>query len=424
MRSINRRTFVADVAAAGALSAGASVWAASPHETVAVAIMGVNDRGSQLARLMEQTPSLRIACVCDPDERAIVKGIEASSTGGRPAPRGVKDFRTALDDPAIDALVVAAPNHWHATAAILAMQAGKDVYVEKPCSHTAEEGELMQLAAEKFDRVVQVGMQRRSSPMYQQAVAAVRDGAIGDPLYAKSWYYRQRPSIGHGARQQPPAWLDYDLWQGPATEKPYRENILHYNWHFFWHWGDGELGNNGVHTIDLCRWALDVAYPTAVTTVGERVRYEDDQQTPDTTAAHFACGDKFISWEAVSWSPPMNPAESVGVEIRGTDGWLRMTDPICRIVSNDGKLQREITGSRGDIEHLENFAECVRSRRAPNANIIEGHRSALFCHLGNISYRLGRTVQVDSSTGRLADDRDAQNLWQSERRPGWMPSLT
>ena len=254
---LSRRTFLAG-SAAGLVALSARRAAADANSTVVLALMGANNRGSQLATEFAKLKGVEFAYVCDPDERAIAKGIDAATSGGGRKPQGLKDFRKALDDPAVDGLVCAAPNHWHAAATILACAAGKHVYVEKPCSQTPDEGERMIAAAKSSSRVIQVGTQRRSGPLFRDAIERVHNGEIGDVRLAKGWYYDDRPTIGRGKPANPPAWLDYNLWQGPAPEQPFRDNVVHYNWHFFWHWGNGEVGNNGVHTVDLCRWALGV----------------------------------------------------------------------------------------------------------------------------------------------------------------------
>jgi len=422
MQPINRRHFIAGTAATAALAGSSYGLSPSANDTVVVALMGANDRGSQLARrIAAGHPKIKIAYVCDPDERAIAKGIEAATSNGDRKPTGMKDFRKALEDPAVDALICAAPNHWHAPATVIACEAGKHVYVEKPCSHSAAEGEMMLSAAEKANRVVQVGMQRRSGMLYQQAVDKVRGGALGEALYAKSWYYRNRPSIGRGKETDPPQWLDYDLWQGPATAQPYRDNILHYNWHFFWHWGDGELGNNGVHTIDICRWAMGVDLPSRVTVSGSRMRYDDDQETPDTIVAHYECDGKMIVWEAVCWSPSHASDGGVGMEIRGAEGTMVLNDKGYTIFDNQRKVVEESQGSRGDDEHLVNFVDAIQNGATPNADIAEAHKSAMFCHLGNISYRLGQPLDTDSSTGRIKNNDSASEQWAVAYRDGWIP---
>jgi predicted dehydrogenase len=395
--------------------------AAEANSTVVLALMGANSRGSQLAQQFAEQSNARIAYVCDPDERAIGKGIAAATAKGAPAPKGINDFRQALDDPAVDALICAAPNHWHAAATILACAAGKHVYVEKPASQTPEEGELMIAAARSASRVVQVGTQRRSGGLYRDAIDKIRGGVIGTPLHAKSWYRTVRESIGRGNETNPPAWLDYNLWQGPAPEKPFRDNVIHYNWHFFWHWGNGELGNNGVHTVDICRWALGVDFPTRVTCAGSRLRYDDDQQTPDTTTAVYECGDKLITWENVSWTRAPHTDSTIGMEFYGTDGMMVIDDDGFTVCDPLRKVVEKQTGSRGDREHIQDFLTAVVDGHRTNADIEEGHKSALFCHLGNIAYRTGQSIAVDPQSGHVIDNSNAQALWSREYREGWMP---
>lgn len=395
----------------------------APGDKVVLALMGANSRGSYLARQFAQLPNVEFAYVCDPDERAIDKGTEAASREGGAKPKGIRDFRHALDDPQVDALICATPNHWHAAAAINACAAGKHVYVEKPACQYPGEGEAMIEAARQAGTVVEVGMQRRSSPAYQRAVELVRGGTIGDVLYAKSWYYAARPSIGTGQQTAPPDWLDYDLWQGPRTARPYQDNLIHYNWHWFWHWGNGEIGNNGVHTIDICRWALDVAFPNQVAATGGRWRYDDDQQTPDTMTATFDCDGRQIVWEGLSWSPAMAKRPSVGIELRGTNGSMQIDDQAIITFDEKGKQVESFDGQRGDRQHFENFVASIRGNATPNCGVVEGHRSALFCHLANAAFREGRQIEIDSADGRFTDAELLEKYWQPEQRPGWAPPL-
>jgi len=415
---LNRRTFVMG-SAAGLAALTARRAAADANDTLVLALMGANNRGSQLAAGYAKLKGVEFAYVCDPDERAVAKGIDAATPSGGRRPKGIKDFREALDDPAVDGLVCAAPNHWHAAATILACAAGKHVYVEKPCSQTPDEGERMIAAAKSASRVVQVGVQRRSGSLYRDAVERVRNGAIGEVILAKSWYYSNRPSIGQGKQTEPPAWLDYNLWQGPALEQPFRDNVIHYNWHFFWHWGNGELGNNGVHTVDLCRWALGVDFPTRVTAAGGRYRYDDDQQTPDTLSVTWEFDGRTILWEGLSWSVSLATKQTVGVELRGSKGSMQFDDSGWSIFDEAGKLVEQNGGGRGDTEHLQNFLDAVRGNAEVNATIDDGHKSALLCHLGNISYRTGRPLEIDAASGRLLDSALAE-YWQRKYRPGWM----
>lgn len=426
MNELHRRSFLVGTTAAGLALATRATTArtAGANDTVVLALMGANSRGSQLAQGLAKQTGAEIAYVCDCDSQAIEKGIETVTANGGRKPRGIRDFRQALDDPAVDALVCAAPNHWHAAATIQACLAGKHVYVEKPASYTADEGERMIAAARDTKRIVQVGMQRRSGPLYQKVVELVRDDAIGRVLYAKSWYMRIRPTVGRSKEVSPPDWLDYNLWQGPAPERSYRENVIHYNWHHFWHWGNGEIGNNGVHTIDICRWAMDVDYPSAVTVSGTKLRYpDDDQETPDTLTATYDCDGRTIVWEGLSWSPDYRSRSQVGIELRGEQATLYVDDGGYTIYDLKGKVVAQGKASRGDAEHLQDFLDAVRTGTRPNADIEEGHKSAMFCHLGNIAYRTGQSLRTDPKSGHILDNAAAQAFWGRDYRDGWMPTL-
>lgn len=422
MTACTRRKFLGGATATTlALAARGRARAAQANDTVVLAVMGTNGRGSQLASQFAQQDGADIAYICDPDERAIGKGIAAATSGGARKPQGVKDFRRALDDAAVDALVCAAPNHWHAAATILACAAGKHVYVEKPASHTPDEGERMVAAARDTGRMVQVGLQRRSSPLYRQAIDRVRQGALGKVLYARSTYHADRTSIGRGKATAIPTWLDYNLWQGPAPERPYRDNVVHYNWHFFWHWGNGELGNNGVHTIDICRWALGVDFPSRVTTAGAKLRYDDDQETPDTCTVTFDCGGRMMVWEGISWSRGQDSGTQIGIELRGETGTLVIDDSGYTIHDSQGKLLEREQLRRDDVEHPRNFLEAVRGEARLHCDIEEGHKSTLFCHLGNMAYRTGHVLETDPANGHIVGNAAAEALWSREYRPGWMP---
>jgi predicted dehydrogenase len=422
MAALDRRRFLAGATAATvALSVRRGARAAATGDKVVLAIMGVNNRGSQLATSLAKIPAAEIAYVCDCDEKALPRGIAAATSNGGRAPKAIKDFRHALDDPAVDALVCAAPNHWHAPATILACASGKHVYCEKPACHTPEEGERMIAAARSAKRVVQIGLQRRSNPEYNKAIGRIRDGAIGRVLYAKSTYCQYRDSIGHGKESSPPPWLDYNLWQGAALERPYRDNVIPYNWHFFWHWGNGELGNNGVHTVDVCRWALDVNYPSKVTAAGAKLRFDDDQETPDTCTVTWDFDGRTMVWEGISWSKPYLTSSGFGIELRGEDGTLYIDDSGYKIFNLDKKQIEKGETHRGETEHLRNFLDTVRNGSRPNCDIEEGHKSTLLCHLGNIAYRTGQTLQIDATNGHIKSNAEAQKLWACEYRKGWLP---
>jgi predicted dehydrogenase len=424
MSQFNRRTFLAGATAATvALASGKRSRAADASDTVVLALMGANNRGTQLVEGFGKQAGVEIAYVCDCDERALDKGVQAVASNFGKKPKGIKDFRKALEDPAVDGLIVAAPNHWHAAATLLACAAGKHVYVEKPASQTPDEGERMIAAARSANRVVQVGLQRRSGPLYRKVFERIREGVIGRALYASSTYNAERPTIGHGKQTSPPSWLDYDLWQGPAPARPYQDNLIHYNWHFFWHWGNGELGNNGVHTIDICRMALGVDYPSKVTAAGSKLRYDDDQETPDTCTVTFDCNGKTLVWEGISWSRRTDRRSQIGITVRGENGEIYVDDDGYEIYDPKGKKVESDKLSRGDAEHLQNFLDAIRGGAKLNADIEEGHKSTMFCHLGNIAYRTGQTLTVDPATGHISDNAAADALWGREYRDGWMPNM-
>lgn len=382
--------------------------------------MGTGGRGMEHAAQFAAIPNVEVAYVCDVDSRRTAQAAEAITKAGAKAPRGVTDFRKILDDKSVDALVVATCNHWHAPAAILACVAGKHVYVEKPCSHNPREGEVLVAAARKHDRVVQMGNQRRSWPMMKEAIEKVRNGAIGRAYYARCGYYNSRGSIGLGKEVPVPTWLDFDLWQGPAPRQPYRDNILHYNWHWFWDWGNGELGNNGVHSLDVCRWGLGVDFPVKVSSGGGRYRYRDDQQTPDTHNVLFEFDDrKSIAWEGLSCSPE-RPGLSVFESVfHGEDGVLALADRGYTIFDKKGKPVETFKGRGGDAEHRANFLAAIRGEAKANSEILEGHKSTLLCHLGNIAQRTGHTLACDPKDGHILDDPKAQALWTREYAKGW-----
>jgi predicted dehydrogenase len=416
---VNRRTFLQGAAAAGlAAAAGAAEKA---EGRLAVAVIGLS-RGMDHVSALLQIPEVEIRYLCDVDKNRLAAGLKTIETKRGTAPKGVGDFRTILDDRAVDAIFIATCNHWHAPMTILACAAGKHVYVEKPGSHNAAEGEMIVAAARKHKRVVQMGNQRRSWPVIQEAIHKVRDGALGRVTFARCFYNNNRPSIGKGVLGPPPAHLDYDLWQGPAPEKPYKNNVIHYNWHWHWHWGGGELANNGVHGLDLARWGMGVEYPTQVSCVGGRYCYADDQETPDTGVAVYHFGDVGITWEQSSCQPRKGEGLPF-VAFYGERGILHITDPGYKILDRDGKVAEQQPGQFSDVVHIADFLKCVRSGSRPNSDIEEAQKSTLLCHLGNISYRLGRTLHFDPAKRKIVGDAEALKFWGREYRRGWEPKV-
>jgi len=424
--SIPRRTFLTTSAVSLGIGT-AFAWAEEPeaksaNDTITIGMMGVNGRGRDLANGFLKQPNCKIAYVCDVDSRARERAIDLIDKAGGGKPKAEGDFRKVLDDKSVDVLVVAAPDHWHGPATIAACNAGKHVYCEKPACHNPQEGEWMVAAAQKHKRVVQVGTQRRSFPAIIEAINLVRGGALGKVHYSRGWYNNRRPSIGHGVAGNPPAHLDFALWQGPAPTRPFRDNILHYNWHWFWHWGTGELGNNGVHAIDVCRWGLNVSFPQKVTSAGQKVRHDDDQETPDTHVVNYEFpGGKSITWEGLSWSPRGIEGDSFGMTFHGTEATMAVTSNGYKIYDLKNKLTSENPGTGGDAAHLANFLSCIRNDRLPNATIEEAYRSTLLCNLGNIAHRAGRVLKIDPQNGHILDDREAQALWRREYQTGFEP---
>jgi predicted dehydrogenase len=406
-------------AAGGALSLGV----AGANEKVVLGVMGANGRGNDLAHSFVALPGVEVGYVCDVDERAVGKGLAAVKDRQANPPKVVKDFRRILEDKAVDALVIATPDHWHGPATILACAAGKHVYVEKPASHNPREGELMVAAARKHRRVVQVGTQRRSMPAVVEGIEKLRAGAIGRVLFSRSWYNSTRGSIGRGKLVAAPPWLDYALWQGPVPERPYRDNVVHYNWHWFWHWGTGELGNNGIHGLDLSRWGLGVDCPRRVTAGGGRYHFDDDQETPDTHVVTFDFGDKAISWEGRSCQRHGYEGSMFGAAFYGDQGTLVIDGSGYKVFDAQDKEAGKVPGSGSDAPHLQNFLDGIRSGARLNADVEEGHKSTQLCHLGNIAYRTGHVLNLDPKTGQISGDKAAAALWRRDYRPGWEPRV-
>ena len=385
--------------------------------------MGLNGRGMAHIEGLLGTSNVEVAYVCDVDRRALDRGAAAVEKKQGSAPRKVSDFRRILEDKEVDAITIAVPNHWHAPAAILACAAGKHVYVEKPGSHNAREAELLVKAAGTHRRLVQMGNQRRSWPWVIEAVSKVRSGEIGKVHYARGWYNALRPSIGKGKAQPVPEWLDYEMWQGPAPERGYVDNLVHYNWHWRWHWGGGELANNGPHALDIARWGLGVDFPSRVTCTGARYHFKDDQETPDTCVVAYDFSNCGIEWNCHSCDPRGFEGDGFGVTFYGENGSLVIAGNTCRIYDLKNKMLSEVKGRWDDQIHFGNFADAIREGKPLNSPISEGQKSTMLCHLGNISYRTGRTLKLDPAQRRIVGDSEAKRFWSREYRKGWAPKV-
>jgi predicted dehydrogenase len=440
---ITRRSFIQTAAAAsvGLGVAGqpvaAAVQARGAADRIAVAVMGTNGRGAQLARLFAGLPGATVACICDVDDAAVAKGLKAVAAGGQSVvPATARDIRRVVERTDVDAVVIAAPDHWHAPAAILACAAGKDVYVEKPCGHNAREGELLVAATRKYGRIVQMGSQRRSWPNLIELTRQLRDGSlIGRVYFARGWYVNTRESIGVGKPAPVPAGLDYELWQGPAPRRPFHDNVIHYNWHWFWRWGTSEACNNGTHEVDLMRWGMGLDFPARVDSTGGRYAFNDDWECPDTQVATFQFPDgRTFVWEGRSCNGFRTEGLARGVTFHGEGGSVLVDDNGYTVYDQKHAVVAKVAdvaeqsttnttgpGDRLDTYHLVNFLDCVRSRQVPTAEIEQGHRSVLLCHLANVSQRVGRTVHCEPANGHVRDDAAAQALWGRTYEPGWEP---
>ncbi|MGV3504460.1 MAG: Gfo/Idh/MocA family oxidoreductase [Adhaeribacter sp.] len=408
------------------------------NERIMVAMMGVNSRGLALARNFATQPNAQVMYVCDVDSRAADKCIETVTGLQKTKPQAQQDFRKALEDKNLDALVVAAPDHWHAPAAILACKAGKHVYLEKPASHSPAEGEMVVAAAEKYKRVVQLGNQRRSWPNVAAGIKELHDGIIGRPYFAKTWYTNNRPSIGVGKTTAVPSWLNYELWQGPAPRRAFKDNLVHYNWHWFWHWGTGEALNNGTHMVDLARWGLGVTFPTKVTSAGGRYGYKDDWETPDTQVISMEFDNNTsLTWEGRSCNGRTIEGSTVGVMFYGEKGSMvidggngytvyDLNNKKIKDVQNAGKIDARNLASptqQLDALHIQNFFDGISKGSKLNSDILSGHQSTLLVQLGNIAQRTGHTLNINPNNGHIIKDKAATKLWKRDYQSGWEPKV-
>lgn len=412
----HRRQFLEDsmfaAAAAVAMGSGASramaqepEGSSSPNERLNVAVVGVKGRGGDHIAGFSGRKDTRITWICDVDtEVGASRSKQVADRQNGEAPQFATDIRKILEDPSVDIVSIATPNHWHALAAIWAIQAGKDVYVEKPVSHNVSEGRRIVEAARKYGKICQTGTQCRSNPGMREAMAFMHEGGIGKVKVARGLCYKRRGSIGPRGEYQVPASVDYNLWAGPAPLGPVTRPQFHYDWHWQWDFGNGDLGNQGIHQMDLARWGLGVnTLCRSVFSYGGRFGYEDAGETANTQVVVHDYGDTSLVFEVRGLETPGLKGASVGVIFEGTDGYVVIT-------SYDGGAAFDLSGNqvrefRGGADHYSNFLDAVRSRQWSdlNADIEEGHFSSALCHLGNISYRLGEEMSVEQAKARIAD---------------------
>jgi predicted dehydrogenase len=414
------------------LSAHRNAKAAPANDRVTVAVAGVRGRGGGLLHTFAGLPEVDVKYVCDVDRSVLDRrAAEVASNTGR-APEKIKDFRRALDDPSIDALVLGTPDHWHALPAIMACQAGKDVYVEKPDGHNIIEGQTMVAAARKHGRIVQLGTQGRSGPHILEAVEYIRGGHLGRALLAKAWESARQGSIGHPDDSEPPPGVDYDFWLGPAPKRPFNERRFHGDWRWFFDYGTGDLGNDGVHRLDIARWGLEAAVaawgepalglPRAVSAHGGKYYFDDAQEWPDTMLVTYDYPGRVLTYEMRVWTPYPMLGESEGAAVFGDEGYVVIGNGRWTAHGRKGEKVAEGAGGYNDAGHAQNFIDCMRSREKPAADLeTVGHPSSLLCHLGNVAWRVGRTVRFDPQTYRFLDDEDANRLLtRPEYRQPWL----
>ncbi len=437
---MHRRSFIKNTTAA---TAGITILnfpifgKNAPSNKVVVAVMGVNSRGAYLANSFSNIPNVEVAYICDVEEKAIQNGMNALKDAPH-KPTLVNDIRELVTKKDFDALIIAAPDHWHAPAAILGAMNNKHVYVEKPCAHNPYEGELLVEAMVKSGKLIQMGSQRRSFPTLIEAVKKVKDGIIGNTYFGKSWYANNRKSIGIGNKIPVPSTLDFNLWQGPAPRRDYKDNLVHYNWHWFWHWGTSETCNNATHELDCCRWFLGVDFPSKVSSAGGRYAFHDDWETPDTQVASFEfANNKAITWEGRSCNNFPVEGSGRGFIIYGDKGTLTNDgNGDYKIFDDKNKLITEVksnvkadptntVSATGNLEmyHFQNFIQSIRGEATLTAPVNEGYKSVLLCLLANISQRTGKTLHCDPVNGHILNDNAAMKMWKREYEKGWEPKV-
>jgi predicted dehydrogenase len=435
MKHIDRREFLQDSAkiaagfaalrtAAQALPAAAAQGVpgkkASASEKVVLGVVGVRGRGRGLAQNLAALPEAEIAYLCDVDESSFPDTLKGVTDAQKKTPKTVADFRKVLDDPNVDGVVIATPDHWHALISILAMQAGKDVYVEKPVCHNVREGRVMIQAAERYGRVVQAGTQARSGAHFHTAVEYLRSGKLGRVLVAKAINSQRRANIGKKPDSAAPAGVDYNMWLGPAPERAFNPNRFHYNWHWMWDYGTGDMGNDGVHQVDVARWGLGATAPTAITCSGGKLFFDDDQETPDTQLVTAEYPGQHLIFEQRIWAPYHENGYENGNVFYCENGYMLLGSNGWKVFGPKNEPGPTSGPSERDRTHLLNFLECVKTRKKPNAPVEDGHYSAMVCHLGNIAYRTGRRLQFDPKSETITGDKEASAMLTRKYRKPWV----
>jgi predicted dehydrogenase len=403
--------------AAGMVGLSTTVARADRSQPVRVGVIGVRNQGHTLGTHLAGMDDVKLVALCDVDLSLQATAMKSVTDVQDSEPRWESDFRHLLDDDSIDAVVIATPDHWHAVMGVLACQAGKDVYLEKPVSHTIEEGRRLVDVARATDRVVQTGLQQRSGAHFQSAIELVQSGQLGTVRLAKTWVANKRKPIGTKLDEPAPENVDYDLWLGPAPERDFNANRFHHHWQWFHDYGTGELGNWGVHLLDIARWGLQLDYPTRVSASGGNYVFHGDQEMPDTLQATFQWPQHTITWEHRLWTNHGLEGRGSGVSFHGEKGTLVIDRSGWKVYDCKERLNADASELLGS--HLRNFIDCVRTRQRPNADIEIGHTSTTLCHLGNAAWQLGRELSFDGESLSFGDDDEANALLTKTYRPQW-----
>lgn len=425
----DRRTFLLGTGALAACAATAHDACADEQQPVTIGVIGTGGMGTNHVRQLAARKDVRVAYVCDVDAARLAAATKDVESRAGAAPKAVKDLRQVLDDKQVEAVWIATPDHWHAPASLLALDAGKHVYVEKPCCHNVYEGRLMREAVRRSGKHLQVGTQSRSTDCVREAIERIRRGEIGEVLVAKAWNSQRRRSIGKSAASEPPPQLDFDLWLGPAPQVAYRPNLLPGIWRWWYDFGCGDIGNDGVHDIDVACWGLGVeTHPSWIACLGGKYFFDDDQQFPDTQYATFeypaaqsSGRPKQLIFEQRIWSPYAQEGYENGAAFYGTEGMLVIGHSVgWKLLGPKNKLIAERTGSTDLPAHHQNFLDCVRGSQARlNADIDAGHRAAALVHLANIAARVGRQLHFDPLKEELVGDAEANQLLRRKYREHW-----
>lgn len=405
------------------------------NDRIRIAGIGVNARGKALSEgfANEKVNGCIVTDICDVDTRAIEKCIATVQKTAGNTPKRHEDIRKMLESDSFDAVFIATPDHWHAPAAVMAMKAGKHVYLEKPTSHNPDENRILLEVEKKYGKTVQVGNQRRSWPNVAHAMKELHEGIIGEVYYGKSWYYNKRASMGIGKTTAVPEWLNWELWQGPAPRTVYKDNVVHYEWHWIWRWGTGEALNNGMHFVDLLRWGMQLGYPVTVDSVGGRYHYQDDWETPDTQLVNFTFANgKVMTWESQSCVRSDIGGYGSGVTFYGSKGSLTIGGGNeYKVYDLDNKLIKHVDSKmvfeQGnlvnptqslDAYHFQNFFNAIRKGEKLNSPLKEACVSTQMVQLANISHRVGRPVNVNNN-GIIVKDKEAIKYWKRDYEKGW-----